>query len=93
MEGACGKNPVYHVGKLYSILSFDLARRIHERWNTPAEVWLVGQEGRRLNDPWQVIVRCGAALSKEDIARVTEETLATLPNVTQGLLTGTITPY
>jgi len=93
MEGVCGKNPVYHVGKLYSLLAFDLARRVGSAFGTRADAWLVGQEGRRLDDPWQVLLRTEATLQEADVRPVVEACLATLPTLTDALIAGEVEAY
>src|SRR5207245_9544903 len=41
MEAAAGKNPVTHVGKLYNLLSFDIADRlVREHEGKVKEVWV-----------------------------------------------------
>ncbi len=39
MEGACGKNPVNHIGKIYYVAAFDLAHKIHTRFGIENEVY------------------------------------------------------
>lgn len=56
MEGACGKNPVYHVGKIYYVAAQNLSKHIFEKFGTANEVYLVSQSGRDLIDPWEVSV-------------------------------------
>jgi S-adenosylmethionine synthetase len=56
-EGVSGKNPVYHVGKLYNLAAAEAARRLHEETGLPCAVALVSQSGRDLHDPWQAIVQ------------------------------------
>ncbi len=52
-EAAAGKNPVNHVGKIYNILSHEIAGRIHRQ--TPgvreATVYLCSQIGRPIDQP------------------------------------------
>lgn len=52
-EAAAGKNPVSHVGKIYNLLSYQLAREIYERVPgiSEAYVWLVSQIGRPIDQP------------------------------------------
>ena len=52
-EAAAGKNPVSHVGKIYNLLSYQLAREIYEKVPGIAEayVWLVSQIGRPIDQP------------------------------------------
>ncbi|MBY8983436.1 MAG: methionine adenosyltransferase [Candidatus Lokiarchaeota archaeon] len=55
LEAVCGKNPVNHVGKLYNILSTEIAREIFQRGQgdiLEAHVKLLSQIGRPITDPW-----------------------------------------
>jgi S-adenosylmethionine synthetase len=63
LEGANGKNPVYHVGKLYNVAAQRLAARLHEATGEHAEVHLVSTTGQRLDEPWRILVR----LASEDV--------------------------
>jgi S-adenosylmethionine synthetase len=56
MEGASGKNPVYHIGKLYYVAAHQLADNIYKEFHIPNEVFLVSQSGRLLKDPWMVVL-------------------------------------
>jgi len=53
-EAAAGKNPVSHIGKIYNLLSHRMAEQIYQRVTGVREiyVWLVGQIGRPINQPW-----------------------------------------
>jgi S-adenosylmethionine synthetase len=93
MEGLCGKNPVYHVGKLYSLVAEEASRALHETFGVPAEVWLVSQEGRQLNDPWQAVVRSSADLPEAEARAVLQKCLDGIPSITDRLLAGQIEPY
>ena len=90
MEGACGKNPIYHVGKLYYVHAIDVAKRIYEAHGTPANVFLIGQEGRMLTDPWQAIVQSEKRLSDHEVIPLIEASLATLTQTTEGFLRGEV---
>jgi S-adenosylmethionine synthetase len=55
LEAVCGKNPINHVGKLYNILSTEIAREIFQRGQgdiAEAHVKLLSQIGRPITDPW-----------------------------------------
>ncbi len=58
-EAAAGKNPVSHVGKIYSILSHLMAKEIYERVDGIAEVyvWLLSEIGLPINRPKSVSVQ------------------------------------
>ncbi|MDV9188678.1 methionine adenosyltransferase [Streptomyces sp. SR27] len=83
MEGANGKNPVYHIGKLYNVAATRLAQRIHEETGEYAEVHLISATGQPLDRPWRVLVRLAAEDPQLDkIQRLTEEILAGFPALT-----------
>ena len=58
LEAAAGKNPVSHVGKIYNLLSQQIANRIAGNIPGIHEVsfWMCSKIGRRLDDPWSVSV-------------------------------------
>jgi S-adenosylmethionine synthetase len=75
LEGANGKNPVYHVGKLYNIAAQRIAQRLHEVTGGYAEVHLVSATGQRLDRPWRIVVRLTSIVQRfrglvTDCARV-----------------------
>ncbi len=85
-EAAAGKNPVAHVGKVYSVLSHRLARLIHARCPALEEVYvhLAARIGEPVDRPWagvQVVLPEGMALSDVEIAvrDVVEGEIARLP--------------
>jgi len=55
LEAVCGKNPINHVGKIYNILSTNIAREIIQKGQgdiVEAHVKLLSQIGRPITDPW-----------------------------------------
>jgi len=52
-EAAAGKNPVSHVGKIYNLLTYEIAQHIHQKVSGTKEVyvWLLSQIGRPINEP------------------------------------------
>jgi S-adenosylmethionine synthetase len=55
LEAVCGKNPINHVGKIYNVLSTEIAREIIKRGEgdvIEAHVKLLSQIGRPITDPW-----------------------------------------
>ncbi len=88
IEGACGKNPVYYVGKVYNILSRQIANAVYNATGKFTETLIVSQNGRQLLDPWKSIVRIDnpQKSDEEAINHVFEEKLAKVPEITKGLL-------
>lgn len=69
MEGASGKNPVYHIGKLYYIAAHQIAKKIYDEFDElKNEVYLVSNSGRALISPWKTVIKVsedsGADVSK-----------------------------
>ncbi|AAM71782.1 MAG TPA: methionine adenosyltransferase [Chlorobaculum sp.] len=59
MEAAAGKNPVNHVGKIYNVLSHELARRIHREIEgvVSVTVFLCSQIGKPVDRPLMASAR------------------------------------
>ncbi|MFF0249939.1 methionine adenosyltransferase [Streptosporangium sandarakinum] len=89
-EGVSGKNPVYHVGKLYNLAAAEAAQRLHEMTGEACAVALVSQSGRDLDDPWQVVVSASGRRSLDPtlIRRVVGEVMDGLEELRAALLTG-----
>jgi S-adenosylmethionine synthetase len=68
-EAAAGKNPVSHVGKIYNLLSHQMASHIYTGVEAVEEVyvWLCSQIGAPIDAPWvaaaQVLLAPGAGLA------------------------------
>jgi S-adenosylmethionine synthetase len=95
-EAAAGKNPVSHVGKIYSILAHLLAARIHADVPGVREVtvWLCSRIGDPVDEPQIVSVQThllpGITLPEvsDPIRRLIKEDLARLPDFCMELAQG-----
>lgn len=58
-EAAAGKNPVSHVGKIYTIMSHQMAAEVYKRLEGVKEVyvWMLSQIGSPIDAPKEVYVR------------------------------------
>ncbi len=97
MEAAAGKNPVTHVGKLYNLLSFDIADRIvKENAGKVKEVWvrIVSQIGKPIDEPQaataQIIPEKGTKLSgcKKEAEAIIDEELSKIYRLTDRIVAG-----
>jgi len=52
MEASCGKNPVYHIGKIYTSLAYVISKEIYNKYKIENIVFITSQIGRELKDPW-----------------------------------------
>ncbi|MBX6771515.1 MAG: methionine adenosyltransferase [Chloroflexi bacterium] len=100
-EAAAGKNPVSHVGKLYNVLSFRLARQIQQEIPGLRDVyvWLGSQIGQPVNDPAVVAVHvvhargCRPSVLRGRIAAIVQRELAEIESLTEALIAGTVRIY
>jgi S-adenosylmethionine synthetase len=94
MEAAAGKNPVTHVGKLYQLMSADLAARlVSELPDTrAAECLLVSQIGRPVSDPFLVDIAIGEerddSHTRQRIEQLTDDVLHGVAALTDDLIHG-----
>ncbi len=87
MEGACGKNPVYHIGKVYYVAASFISEKIYKKFNVPNEVALVSQSGRDLCDPWVTFVAVPPSFREMDALKAfVEKELKQIPHMTERLL-------
>lgn len=95
IEGACGKNPVYHIGKLYNIAAQEIAKKIYERYHLYNEVYLISQSGRLLIDPWLCTVFLANIDEKlnNEIKLLIREYLPTISQITNKLIQQKINLY
>ncbi len=85
-EAAAGKNPMSHIGKIYNVLSHRMAEQIYQRVGGLVEVyvWLVGQIGRRIDQPWGAVQLLPAAGAEFEVLgrgaqQVIDQELARMP--------------
>ncbi len=92
MEACCGKNPVYHVGKLYTAMSSLISEEIFNLIGLETYVYLTSQMGRSLSDPWSVCVDvCGREATSTEhqlIEEIVERTLSNANETTRRIVRG-----
>jgi S-adenosylmethionine synthetase len=95
-EAAAGKNPVSHVGKIYSLLSHRMAETVVEHVPEVREayVWLCSQIGQPVRSPRitaaQLILRDGASIAaiRPAVENLLERELASIEEFSQRLVRG-----
>lgn len=92
MEACCGKNPVYHVGKLYTAICSLISGEIYNLVGLETYVYLTSQMGRSLSDPWSACVEiCGGnatSAERQMIEAIIERNLANANETTQKIAKG-----
>lgn len=87
VEGVAGKNPVYHVGKLYNVAAQRIAAELSDVTGQHAEVHLISATGQRLDRPWRILVRLAAGSVDDDkVAATVRQTLDAFPEMTAEIL-------
>ena len=89
VEGANGKNPVYHVGKLYNVAAGRIAESLHNATGGYVEVHLISATGQRLDRPWRIVVRLsddGEWLSRDKVTALLIANLDAFPAMTEELV-------
>lgn len=100
-EAAAGKNPVCHVGKIYNVLTHQIAGRIYDSVEPVEEVyvWLCSQIGHPIDEPWiasaQVVLVPGASLVdvQPDIESIICNELANISSFTERLARGELSVW
>jgi S-adenosylmethionine synthetase len=89
LEGANGKNPVYHVGKLYNVVAQRIARELHEIFGGYVEVHLVSATGQPLATPWRTLVRMSqTGATQNEVRLVVEKVLSSISTLTREIIYG-----
>jgi S-adenosylmethionine synthetase len=97
-EAAAGKNPVSHVGKIYNLLTYRIAKEVHTKVPGISEtyIWLVSQIGRPIDQP--MIASAELVLDKNtslkdvsnDVQEVIESALMKINDFCQELIEGRV---
>ena len=93
LEGACGKNPLYYVGKLYNVAAVSTANRIYSETGIPNEVFFVSQNGRNLLQPWHSILRLYDKADANYIREIVIDEIQKIPDITLRILKQEIRLY
>lgn len=97
MEACCGKNPVYHIGKIYTAICSKIAEEIFNHMSLETNVYLTSQMGRSLSEPWSACVEvCGETTTptqNQMIEVIIERNLVNTKEVTEKIIKGEIKLY
>jgi len=91
LEAAAGKNPVSHVGKLYSICSLLIANDIYNEISVPVNVYMLSRIGEKITNPRLVIVETyGKIMNEGKIKDIVDYHVEMLPELTYQIIEGKI---
>jgi S-adenosylmethionine synthetase len=101
MEATSGKNPVNHIGKIYNLLSTEIAQSVAEEVDgiRQLQLRLLSQIGRPIDHPHvadaKVITEDGVELAEihEDVQATIDEELANVTDVTRRVIEGELSTF
>jgi S-adenosylmethionine synthetase len=96
MEATSGKNPVNHIGKIYNLLSTDIAESVVAEVDgiRDLQIRLLSQIGRPIDQPHvadaQVVTEEGVAVAdiEDEMRTIIDEKLANVTDVTRSVIEG-----
>ncbi|GAA0198061.1 methionine adenosyltransferase [Halobacterium noricense] len=101
MEATSGKNPVNHIGKIYNLLSTNIAETVVAEVDgiRDMRVRLLSQIGRPIDEPHvadaKVVTEPGVTLAdiEDDIVAIVDEELANVTNITERAVNGDLRTF
>ncbi|HKJ57983.1 MAG TPA: methionine adenosyltransferase, partial [Halobacteriales archaeon] len=101
MEATSGKNPVNHIGKIYNLLSTDIAREVVAEVDgiRDLRIRLLSQIGRPIDQPHvadaRVVTSDGVELEdiEDDVRAIVDAGLADVTSVTQRVIDGELSTF
>ena len=91
LEAASGKNPVTHIGKIYNLLAQDIAETVYEETGSFAQVKLLSQIGKPLDEPRTVEVE--TEVEEKVVEEIVDRKLESIEEVTEKCLRGEISTF
>lgn len=93
MEASCGKNPVYHTGKLFTAIGDVISKKIYDKYNIENVVYCTSKMGDDINNPWNVSVELNKNISvkiKREINNMVVQEIKNHTKITEALINGEI---
>ena len=93
MEAACGKNPVYHTGKLFTAIGDNISEKIYAKYHIENIVYCTSKMGDEICNPWNVSVELNKDVSnkiKEEIDKIVNDEIKNHVKITNDLINNKI---
>lgn len=75
VESVYGKNPVYHVGKVYSLITNVIAKQIGEYFDCETTVIITTRNGDPLYAPYNVVIETSKTVDKQVVKEIIADQL------------------
>lgn len=101
MEATSGKNPINHIGKIYNLLSTEIAKSVAENVEDirQVQIRLLSQIGRPIDQPHvadaKIVTRDGVSLDDihDDVEATVDDELAGVTDLTQRIIDGELSTF
>jgi S-adenosylmethionine synthetase len=97
IEAPCGKNPVYHTGKIYSVLAQKIADDVAKVCGGDVEVYLTSETGNPLSQPAHLLINfMGVTPNEIDetlVREIVHKNLSGTVELTYDLIAGRVRLY
>ena len=99
MEGASGKNPVNHTGKLYNLVAMKIAEEIAEKLSVKeVYVKILSEIGRRIDDPKIAIIEMlpeseAFPNMESEARRIASEWLENIQEISEMVISGKLKTF
>jgi S-adenosylmethionine synthetase len=94
MEGIAGKNPRYHVGKVYSVAAYEIASRLFNKHGISSNVFLINRMAEPLATPWRAIIETPAQGAPANfVEEVFSDVLDHMDSLTRSIVDGAYPLY
>ena len=93
MEAPCGKNPVYHTGKLFTAIGDIISQQIFEKYKIENVVFCTSKMGDDIVEPWNISVELNQEVTeeiKQEIDKLVNKEIENHKNVTKDLILGNL---
>ena len=91
MEASCGKNPVYHTGKLFAAIGDIISKEIYDKFGYENVVYCTSKMGDEIDNPWNVSVELNKDISSDEIKMIedlVDEKLKNHKSITNQIISG-----
>lgn len=93
MEAACGKNPVYHTGKLFSAIGDIISKKIFDTYHLENVVYCTSKMGDEIENPWNISIELNQEIDEEikkQISKIINLYVENHNNITEEIVNGNI---
>lgn len=91
MEASCGKNPVYHTGKLFTAIGDIISEKIYNNYGLENVVYCTSKMGDFIEDIWNISIEFNKEITeniKQSIEKIVKEEVEEHKKVTEEIING-----